>query len=111
MQRSSDPFVELHNLLALAGARDVANIDAWLKSRPAAWLSRKERLVKQMALSLRAYAAGSYWRAAILMHRAVPQLSQVGGSRAQNLLFQQLEEWCWSKVGNGKIDRLYPQVA
>ena len=32
MQRPSDPFVELHNLLALAGARDVASIDEWLKS-------------------------------------------------------------------------------
>ncbi len=111
MQRPSDPFVELHNLLAVAGARDVASIDEWLKSQPTRWLSRKERLVKQMALSLRAYAAGSYRRAAILMHRAVPKLSQVGGSRAQNLLFQQLEQWCWNKVGNGKIDQLYPQVA
>lgn len=111
MQRPSDPFVELHNLLALAGARDVASIDEWLKLRPTRWLSRKERLVKQMALSLRAYAAGSYRQAATQMHRVVPKLSQVGGSRAQNLLFRQLEQWCWDKVGNRRTDRLYPQVA
>jgi hypothetical protein len=111
MQRPSDPFVELHNLLALAGAGDVAGIDRWLKSQSAKLLSRRGQLVEQMALSLRAYAAGYYRHAAIIMQRTVPKLSLVGGSRAQNLLFAQLEKCCWDKVGNGKTDRHYPKVA
>lgn len=111
MQCPSDPFTELHNLLALAGAGDASGIDQWLMSRPSESRSPRERLVEQKALSLRAYAAGSYRQAAIMLQRIAPKLSQVGGSRAQNLLFAQLEQWCWDKVGNAHIDRHYPRAA
>jgi hypothetical protein len=99
MQRESEPFIELHNLLALAGAGDLASFDRWLEARPEHAPSRRERLVEQMAVALRAYVAGSYEHAAFLLRSIVPQLSQVGGSRAQNQLFLQMEEWCRDKVG------------
>jgi len=111
MQRQSEPFIELHNLLALAGADDLASIDRWLETRPVSVLSRRERLVEQMALALRAYVTGSYKYAAIVLQRVVPQLSKVGGSRAQNLLFGQLEEKCWDKVRDISFTPLYARVA
>jgi hypothetical protein len=111
MQRPSEPFVELHNLLALAGAGDLASIDQWLETRPSNMLSRRERLVEQMAVALRAYAAGSYKFAAFVLQNIVPQLSQVGGSRTQNLLFRQMEEWCWDKVSDATFAPLYAKVA
>jgi len=111
MQRPSEPFVELHNLLALAGASDLASIDQWLETRPAGLLSRRERLVEKMAVALRAYAAGSYKHAAIVLQQVVPQLPKVGGSRAQNLLFRQLEDWCWDKVSDAMPAPFYANVA
>jgi hypothetical protein len=104
MQRPSEPFVELHNLLALAGAGDLANMDRWLESRPAYDLSRRERLVVQMAVALRAFVNGSYEYAAITMQRTVPQLPEVGGSRGQNQLFQQLEQMSWDRVSDLAFD-------
>lgn len=111
MQRPSDPFVELHNLLALAGAGDLASIEQWLQMRPANVPSRPERLVEQMAVALKAYAARAYQHAATVLQSVVPQLPQVGGSRAQNLLFRQLEEWCWSQVGDARFAPLYTNAA
>jgi len=111
MQRPSEPFVELHNLLALAGANDLVSLDQWLENRPASLLSRRERLVEQMAVALRAHAAGSYKHAAIMLQRIVPQVSKVGGSRAQNQLFRQLEEWCWDKISDATLSSLNAKVA
>ena len=100
MQRPSEPFVELHNLLALAGAGDLTRIDRWLESRPAFAYSRRDRLVEQMAVALRAYVFGSYDYAASTLQKIVPQLSMVGGSRAQNQLFQQIEQDCRDRADN-----------
>jgi len=111
MQRQSEPFVELHNLLALAGAGDLASIARWLETRPTNGVSRRDHLVVQMAMALRAYVVGSYEYAAVVMRRTVPELSKVGGSRAQNLLFRQLERWCWDKVSAGISAPSYAQVA
>lgn len=111
MHRPSAPFVELHNLLALAGASDLASIDRWLEARRTHVLSRRGRLVEQMAVALRAIAAGSYKHAAFVLQSVVPQLSQVGGSRAQNLLFRQLEEWCRDKVSDAEFAPLYAKAA
>jgi len=105
MQRSNEPFIELHNLLALAGAGDLASLDRWLESRPAYGLSRRDRLVGQMAVALRAFVNGSYEYAAITMQRTVPQLPKVGGSRAQNQLFQQMEQMSWDRAIDSAFDR------
>jgi hypothetical protein len=103
MQRPSEPFIELHNLLALAGARDSSSIDQWLEAQPAQGMARRESLVEQMAVALHAMVSGSYKYAAITMRRTVPQLSQVGGSRAQNELFNQLEDHCWSLAADTTV--------
>ncbi len=111
MQRPNDPFVELHNLLALAGAGDLASIEQWLQSRPANVPSRAECLVEKMAVALQAYAARAYQHAATVLQTVVPQLAQVGGSRAQNLLFRQLEESCWIQISDARIAPRYANVA
>jgi hypothetical protein len=111
MQRPSDPFVELHNLLALAGAGDIASMEYWLNTRPANGLSQSECLVRQMAVALKAYASRSFLQAATLLRTVVPQLSLVGGSHAQNLLFRQLEESCWHQLGGAAFAPQYANAA
>ena len=111
IHRSTEPFVELHNLLALTGAKDLASIDRWLESRPTAAQSRREQLVAQMAVALRAIVAGSFEYAAIELQRVVPQLPDVGGSRAQNELFRQLETWCWDKADGNMLPALQIKAA
>jgi len=100
MERPSEPFVELHNLLALAGAGDSTSIERWLQTRPSTVRSRAERLVERMAVALQAYATRAYHRAAIVLQSAVPQLPHVGGSRAQNQLFRDLERSSWHHVSD-----------
>lgn len=111
MQRSTEPFVEIHNLLSLAGAEDLKSIDRWLESRPTFLHSRRDRLVEQMAVALRAYVVGSYEYAAVILQRIVPELPKVGGSRAQNLLFQQLQESCRDKVNGATLPSLFTMAA
>ena len=90
MRRPNSPYVELHNLLALAGAGDLVNLDQWLQRQESRARSRSEALVSRMAVALRAYAAGDFDLAATVLTNVVPYIAEVGGSRAQNQLFTQL---------------------
>jgi signal transduction histidine kinase len=102
MRRHSNPFVELHNLLALAGAGDATGIARWLQANPGTFASRPLRLLRSMAVALQAYASGAYRQAALRLHDLVPQLPLIGGSRAQNELFAQIEERSrWLANGGG----------
>ncbi len=92
MRRPSSPYVELHNLLALAGAGDIASLDQWLQGRAPLARSRSEALVARMAVALRAYAAGEFESAATVLTNVVPYIGAIGGSRAQNQLFAQLTQ-------------------
>ena len=88
MRRPSDSFTELHNLLALAGAGDLAGLDQYMKTRTVD--SFDMRLVVKMASALLAYARGQYLRAAALLWRLLPRIPEIGGSRAQVQLFEQM---------------------
>jgi hypothetical protein len=90
MRRPSKPFVELHNLLALAGAGDIESLDGWLRGRAPVGRSQSEGLLVRAALALRAYAAGDHRHAAEALASLAPHLSRVGGSRAQNGLFESI---------------------
>jgi hypothetical protein len=92
MQRPSSPYVELHNLLALAGAGDLVSLDQWLQRQVPVARSRGCALVARMAVALRAYAAEDFELAASVLASAVPYIAEVGGSRAQNQLFAQLAQ-------------------
>jgi hypothetical protein len=86
-------YVELHHLLALAGAADeasVAAIEAWLarESGPVQALDRGAVVVAVrglLAYARRDYASASRWLGSVSS-----QLSRIGGSRAQNELFERI---------------------
>lgn len=85
--QNSDLYVELHNLLALAGARDIPAIDRWLDAKYADADTSKACLLLQMAWALRTFANRDYEPAATLL-QSVKRVSRLGGSGAQNLLFE-----------------------
>jgi hypothetical protein len=90
-------YVELHGLLAIAGARDVEALDDWLRTRR----HRKDEssvLLAQLAVGFRAIAASDYELAASVLHSAVPRVSELGGSDAQNRLFGEIADDCWARA-------------
>jgi hypothetical protein len=94
------PYVELHCLLALAGARDTESLDHWLR------ITRQRRheatrLLGELGFGLRAFAAADYELAALSLQAAVPRVAELGGSRAQNLLFHDIEDYCWREAAVG----------
>ena len=48
-----------------------------------------------MGVGLRAFAADDYELSAVVLAAAVPRLSELGGSHAQNLLFQDIADLSW----------------
>ena len=94
LHRSHNPFVQLHNLLAIAGAGDVRGIQRWLESGSAAEMTPVDRQLRKFAPVLVALAAGSWRRAGLLLQAMMSEISSVGGSGAQNTLFERLAAWC-----------------
>lgn len=111
MQRRPGPFVQIHNFLALAGAGDVASIERWLRTRAGRAQSEAERIVEEMAAASMALAAGDYREAAAGLERLLPALPRVGGSRAQNQLFERLAEWCRRRAAGEDIAIVYASAA
>jgi len=87
-------FVQLHNLLAIAGAGDVAGVRRWLEPGCAAQVTPGDWQLRQFAPVLLALAAGAWRQAGLLLQAMMPEISGVGGSGAQNRLFEQLAAWC-----------------
>jgi hypothetical protein len=85
---STKPFVALHNLLALAGAGYTSSIDSWLSQHQPQ--TRADQTLAQLGHGLRAYAAGNWAKASMAFSIALPNISLLGGSRAQNELFVEL---------------------
>jgi len=104
LANSPDSFVTIHQLLALAGARDEDSIEHWLRTRRVGSASKSERIVGQMAEALHAVAAGTYGKAARQLRRLVAQLPHIGGSRAQNELFIQIHDWCCERCSGAQFD-------
>jgi len=96
-----DPYVALHHLLALAGAEDFLNIERWLEEDQGAARGEAWRIVHGMAQGLAAYARKDYREAAGLIATQASRVGQVGGSRAQNQLFQQIAESALRLAGAG----------
>ena len=86
----TDPYVALHNLLALAGARDVVAIDRWLDSHYECCSSTVgDRFLLRMAWALRTFANRDFEPSATLLEE-VQLVQMLGGSRAQNELFEHI---------------------
>jgi hypothetical protein len=97
LARPSSPYVELHCLLALAGAGDVDGLDRWLNGRHAAEDPRG-KLLTQMGVGLQAFAAEDYELSAVALASVVPKVSTLGGSHAQNQLFEQIADLSWERT-------------
>lgn len=87
--RTGDRYVELHSLLALAGAGDLESLDRWLRSH-ALHERVEDAVLRNLAVGLRAFASEDYETASLFLDRAVPRVSLLGGSRAQNALFERI---------------------
>ncbi len=93
LETRQKPFVALHHLLVLAGAADVASLDAWLASASRA-TRLEDYLLGRVALGLRAYAVGDRPHAAELLAAVMPRLHLLGGSHAQRELFREIQAAC-----------------
>jgi hypothetical protein len=87
----SRPFAVIHNVLALAGAGEVAAIDQWLASDTT---GGPLRLVVR---AIRSFAVADYARAGMLLGTVMPHLAELGGSAGQNDLFEQLRSEAWRR--------------
>lgn len=97
LTRPSTGYVELHCLLALAGAGDVGGLDQWLHERRPTEDPRA-KLLAQMGVGLRAFAAQDYELAATVLTSAATHTSTLGGSHAQNRLFEDIAEAAWRRA-------------
>jgi len=90
LRRNNEPWIEVHNLLAVAGARDRTTLDEWLCHHAGRARSRAETSVVALAEALRAYVSGDYAVAAAALDPARFHAPALGGSEAQNELFSKL---------------------
>jgi len=95
--RHQSPYVELHCVLALAGARDIETLDEWLR-RHRHDKDERTRLLVELVAGLRAFAASDYTQAGSAIDGIHGRISELGGSHAQNLLFKEIAEHCWAQV-------------
>ncbi|UCF46595.1 MAG: hypothetical protein JSU89_05270 [Myxococcales bacterium] len=100
LRAPSSPYVELHHLLALAGAGDGSSINRWRSTRTRDGSSLSGHVLTRMAEGLGALVAQDYARAAVTLAATAPQISRLGGSRAQNELFELVsQEARWRAEG------------
>ena len=81
-----DPFLALHDALALAGAGDRLGLDAWVARRA----RQKDSAIVRVGEGLRAQLRGEQAAAARLLGSARPGLHQLRGSAAQLSIFQRI---------------------
>jgi hypothetical protein len=94
---ASDPYVTLHDLLALAGAGDTESIDYWERHHVVE--GDHGRILRAFGRALRSYAEGDFETSARTFAQALPGLPAIGGSRAQNELFVDIYKKAQSGLG------------
>jgi len=104
MHDTPDPFVQLHHLMALAGAKDTSGIALWLGTKSSFASTKDQRVLERFALAMSALSSGTYLLAADLLHAVLPNLPEAGGSQAQNQLFGQLAAWAVRQAPNAPAD-------
>ena len=106
-----DPFVQLHHLMALAGAKDAVSITRWIKATSKYAKTKDQRIVQRFALAMLALGAGEFPPAADLLHAVLPDLPALGGSQAQNQLFGLLADWAVQQAATGASASVHRQAA
>jgi hypothetical protein len=87
MQPNDNEFVQLHHLLAMAGAGDTGSIRSWARS------TASSSILHRFGQVCEALSQSAYRQARDLLWPLVPELSQLGGSHAQNGIYRQLASW------------------
>jgi hypothetical protein len=87
MQPDDAEFVQLHHLLAMAGAGDTGSIRSWAGS------TASSSTLRRFGQICEALSQSAYRQAADLLWPLLPDLSQLGGSHAQNGIFRQVASW------------------
>jgi len=100
MHETLDPFLQMHHLMALAGASDTSSIALWLRTKPRFASPKEQRVLERFALAMSALSSGAFLRAADLLVAVLPDLHEIGGSHAQNQLFDQIAAWAEWQAGN-----------
>lgn len=111
MWDTPDPFVQLHHLMALAGANDTGSIALWLRTDSRFSSTKEQRVLERFALAMSALSSGAFLRAADLLHAVLPDLPEVGGSQAQNQIFGQLAAWAARQAENAAPLSVHRQAA
>ena len=88
---SASMWVQLHHVMALAGAGDLATLDRWLDAMPLEELDEQRRLLVRLAWCLRTFATRDFAVCTELLRDARAQLEALGGSSAQRELFADIE--------------------
>jgi hypothetical protein len=91
MTNCTSEFVQIHNLLALAGAGDSRSLErGWIRYRESA----HGRLTRRFSRACIAIAAGAFQQASKQLQAIQSDLAQLDGSHAQLQLFEQLIRRC-----------------
>jgi len=111
MWDTPDPFVQIHHLMALAGAKDTSSIALWLRMNPGFASAKEQQALERFALAMSALSSRAFLRAADLLHTVLPDLPEVGGSQAQNQIFHQLAAWAVRQARNAAPLSVHRQAA
>ena len=85
------PFVQLHNLLAIAGARDAATLKRWRLSRSSfPCQTAVDYLVDEVGQALYSHLIGEFTKAERVLRTLGMQLKEIGGSKVQQRIFDEL---------------------
>ena len=93
-----DPHVELLRVPAFARVGDVDRLDRRFRSRGRRARGRKDRLVPQLGRALRSFAVEDSVYPAAGPSEVVASIREIGGSRAQYQLFEQIEPTVWRRI-------------
>ena len=101
MEEQNTPYIDAHNLLALAGAQDAGSLEIWIKSRSRSnRAAQAENLLYAMARALQSHINGKYVEAERLLRSMAPRLSDIGGSHVQQQILNEIRQCCLRQVAS-----------
>ena len=100
LYETNEPFVQLHHLMALAGAKDTDSIALWLGTFPTSATAVEQSILKRFAHAMLALSCDEFAMATKRLHSILPELALIGGSQVQNQLFERLAVWTARQAGS-----------
>jgi len=99
LNRQADMYVQLHNMMALAGSGDYRSLYDWAWDQRNTEVTRRKLFVHRFVVALMAYIEGRHQQALKILSYLVPRITDVGGSKAQNELFEMITLSCRQHTG------------